>query len=617
MLQQSQQQLNQLAPLAQTGLEKQLQQLLDFNAQLQQSNIQSLNDEKRIQALTAKPLQQQLDLCSQLLQQGKKLGIAEQTLSQIKTPLSALQKHQQSQQQDAKQSQQQLTQLLADTEELLDENAIDQAKSNLKAIKSCSDALNKQQLQPHQAALSRIHKRLHALDDWKNYSTNPKREALIAQMQALTTETLTAEIRLAKIKDLQQEWKTLGHCQEQQLWKTFQQASDEAYAPCQENFAEQRNLRKFNAQQRTTICEQLEGFIQQQDFSSAAMDWKNIEKLNRDIINEWKKFTPVEPKAHKALQKRFSESFDAINTALQQQQINTEQQLEELCTQAEALQTGEDARAATQDFQQLMQQWKQINQQGISRRKQQQSLWTRFKQAGDTLHTQKQSQHQAAEQQIQDNAKQAQRIIEQLEELALTISQKTHDDIGPQQQEQAQLRQDFSALGNLPNNQFKALKNGFDSACENIEQARQQASKNSWIQQLQQLVDFGSQCSEREIADADAVPSSLLPESFSTAWKEALAARFSPRLSADDYQQQARTLCIEMEKLCDVETPSEDAALKMELQMQQLANNFGQQQQLSFNQQLEALYLRWFALPCWDNALHTVLQQRFLKACTN
>ena len=51
-----------------------------------------------------------------------------------------------------------------------------------------------------------------------------------------------------------------------------------------------------------------------------------------------------------------------------------------------------------------------------------------------------------------------------------------------------------------------------------------------------------------------------------------------------------------------------------ELQMKQLANSFGQQSAKNVNQQLEALYLQWFSLPCWDKEAHAVLQERFINA---
>ncbi|NRB40925.1 MAG: DUF349 domain-containing protein [Pseudomonadales bacterium] len=613
VLQQSQDVISKLNIQNHKKLSAQINQHFTLNASLQAFKLLTQQDKTPIEKLGAQALENSLKRCEELLPQTRKLDIESSVVTRLENLQSQLKQQQQSQIKTSQAIETQLSQLLEATENNLDDNEIDQARKNLKQLKRYSEKLNKKQLHKYQPAISRIHKRLEALDDWKTYSTEPKREALLQAMQGLVAAQLTAELRLNKIKDLQQQWKALGYCQNQDLWKTFQKASDEAYAPCKENFDQQKNLREFNAQQRTTICEQLEQFVAQQDLNSQELDWRSIEKLNRSIIQEWKKFSPVDPKKNKALQKRFSTSFDAINHAIHQQQLNAEQALQSLCDEAQELNSAEDKQQAINNFQQLLQQWKTVSSQGTSRHKQQQNLWALFKQAGDALYEGRQSQFQAAEQESLDNGKKATDIIKQIQDLATAIKQKTQSEIGVDQQAFQQAQKDFYALGALPKNKFKSLKQGFESASESINDAITQAANNSWQQQLQALVSFGETCSALEIENAGNIDSSI-PENFSAKWRDAVQTRFSNSLSADELTQAARTLCIEMEKLNGLDTPEADSTLKMQLQMQQLANNFGQQQNQTYNEQLEELYLRWFALPCWNKALHDQLQQRFLNA---
>ena len=384
--------------------EEKAKQLFTLAKSLQEKKLLEQNVEA-ITKLSITDLEKQLEASSQLLPHCKKLNINKSAIDQLQNLHTTLKQQQKLLLNNSLDVDKKLQDILIKTENLLAENDAINARKNLQSIKSYSQQLNQKSLQKHQSAIGSIHKQLHNLDDWKTYSTEPKREALIDAMNDLINQSLTVDIRLNKIKALQKEWKALGYCENQSLWKSFQKASDTAYLPCKENFAEQKKLREFNAQQRTIICEQLEQFIQAQDFNNSELYWKNIEKLNREIINEWKKFSPLEPQQHKTLQKRFSTSLDLINNAIHQQQLNTEAQLQMLCDEAHKLNEEEDKNAAIKSFQALMQQWKSLNSSHISRHKQQQALWSEFKQAGDALYEGRQNQFKCVAREKRKNSR--------------------------------------------------------------------------------------------------------------------------------------------------------------------------------------------------------------------
>src|SRR5690554_7326617 len=65
-------------------------------------------------------------------------------------------------------------------------------------------------------------------------------------MKELIGADIAPAILADKIRDLQEEWKTLsttGTGNDRDLWESFNQAADKAFEPCKAYFAEQTKLR--------------------------------------------------------------------------------------------------------------------------------------------------------------------------------------------------------------------------------------------------------------------------------------------------------------------------------------------------------------------------------------
>ena len=92
----------------------------------------------------------------------------------------------------------------------------------------------KQGCQPEvQGQLKAMTQQLEDMRDWQVFATAPKKEALVADMEALVDSEWRAELLADKIHDLQQQWKALtGGRSDQALWERFQTAGDQAFEPC-------------------------------------------------------------------------------------------------------------------------------------------------------------------------------------------------------------------------------------------------------------------------------------------------------------------------------------------------------------------------------------------------
>ena len=588
---------------------KTIEDVLRIKANYQKQNIAALIHSDHIPHYNLQETKNALKNIGRFIQTLDKANI--KPSNDISAGEQRLKTHESQLTKNIKKHEEDLDALLADIDTLLDNNDVEASKKSLNHAKILIANINGDKLKSAKQNLNRLHKRFDSLNDWKAYSINPKRKELCDAMAALIEQEMPVEHRLAKIKTLQQQWKDLGHCEDQKQWQFFKKLADKAYAPCKENFSAQRDQRAFNATQRTTICEQLEKFIEEQSFDKHTKDdWKNIEKLNRNIQQEWNKFSPVEQSLHKKLQQRFSTSTDIIYNKLQDQRVKCHEQLTDLCDKADALLNHESSQQANTDFQQLSLQWKTINAASISHHKQQQELWLRFKNAGDALYQQRQSKQQAEKDQYQENSDQAMSLCEKIESLNSQAKTLTDKDLGDIRTQINTHKQAFNALGSFSKNNSQSIRKRFDEANIAFSAAQKQAQKNGWLAQLSALESFGETCS---IAEAQNNASAeLIPAGIPKHWVDALNSRFNH--NEDDWQQQARIICIDMETLCDKEIPNEDQSLKMTLQMQRLQQNFGQQTPTDFNTNLETLYLRWFQLPCWNKEEHAALQQRFLNS---
>jgi hypothetical protein len=136
---------------------------------------------------------------------------------------------------------------------------------------------------------------LNELKDWKEHVAAPKRAALIEEMEALIGSALEPRGLADRIRQLQEDWKTVSKgvvSDSDSDWQRFHQAAQSAYQPCREHFEAEARLRQENLQQRRSILDRLRAFESAQ--SGQAVDWRAVMAVLKEAPEEWRRYFPVE-----------------------------------------------------------------------------------------------------------------------------------------------------------------------------------------------------------------------------------------------------------------------------------------------------------------------------------
>ncbi len=155
------------------------------------------------------------------------------------------------------------------------------------------------------------------LKDWKEHAAAPKRAELIEEMESLIGAALEPQALAERIRQLQEDWKTVSKgvlSDSDADWQRFHQAAERAYQPCREHFEAQAKLRQENAEKRQAILERLRVF--EAAHSGEDADWRAFAAVLREAPLEWRRHFPVERAAGRELQKEFDAAIGRLQERL-------------------------------------------------------------------------------------------------------------------------------------------------------------------------------------------------------------------------------------------------------------------------------------------------------------
>lgn len=239
------------------------------------------------------------------------------------------------------------------------------------------------------------------LNELQNYIATPRKQELLAQMQALAIATdVEPTERAGQVKLARATWQTLGRADETleaELNQAFNLACEQAFAPCRDYFAAQDEQRKQNAVIKQQIIADLTAL------RDAAVD-KAFDSQLTALQKSWRDSGPTESALYKELAAQFKALVDELKArvrSLHQQNLAEKQQLIEKARQLLSLTVDEAVAGAKK----LQQDWKQTGFAG----KTDQQLWSEFRVVCDQIFANKiaakqQQELQWAEQQQQAEA---------------------------------------------------------------------------------------------------------------------------------------------------------------------------------------------------------------------
>jgi exonuclease SbcC len=498
----------------------------------------------------------------------------------------------------------------------------EQARHRLKH----SIGLSRAQMAAIEERLQSCAARIGELRDWRRWGANQAREQL-----CVTAENL---IGLAqRIQQARDAWKTLDHHEgaaPKALWKRFNTACERAYAPCQAYFEARVRERQQNLEKKMAICEQLEQFEATTDWEQ--VNWRETDHLHRRAQEQWYKSGPVNRSDRKNLDRRFHRIAQRLDERLSVEREREVQRRQQLIQQVQALADGPDLRAAIEAAKQAQAEWHPTVQ---APPRQEQALWKAFRAACDAVFARRQAEQQAAGVERQDNLARKLALCEDIETLA---------DASKEQLAQARARlqaaqHEWEVIGPIPKAEQRALAQRFEAAIRRFALHERSLRRTSTWDTFQHLYERAQSCARLEAlldqpaddaalasarqawASLPALPAALLEpmrQRFDAVC-QALAGGPGPaqtlRLSLERNLERKRIWCVCMEIVAGVESPPEQAQLRMEYQVARLSASLAgaatKAEALYDPRQLQERWCLTGALPAGAAA---ELDARFLRA---
>ncbi len=272
-------------------------------------------------------------------------------------------------------------------------------------------ALSQQQLATE---FQQISAQVDDLADLQAYIATPRKQELVAVMQQLAAASdVTPADRASQVKQSRALWNTLGRAEaalEEQLTQDFNQACEQAFAPCREYFAEQDAQRLKNAAAKLVIIEQLEQQV------ASGLTGKALDTALQQSLKEWQQSGSVEKAQFDQLQPRFSQLVNQLKQQQKTEQQQNSEAKQQLITIAKQLCSGDSVDQVSAQLKVLQQQWKNI---GFAGRNQDQQLWQEFRSVCDQWFAERAA---AKELQLTEQAQRKSQQGEQLSALAEQIS---------------------------------------------------------------------------------------------------------------------------------------------------------------------------------------------------
>ncbi|MBL3825281.1 MULTISPECIES: DUF349 domain-containing protein [unclassified Marinobacter] len=463
-------------------------------------------------------------------------------------------------------------------ENALEAKQLKESKQLFKTAQQHFRDLDQRHAKPFQARMQLLNGQLRELSDWQGFATEPKQIALCEQMEYLAEQPMDPEAKAERIKELQNEWRDLGGSSDRTLWSRFKAASDKAYEPCKAYFSAKSGLKQANLEKRAAICEQLESFLNNADWSS--IDWKAAERIHQTARQEWKEAWPVEFRDNRAVQKRFDELLKRLEAPLDEERRKNEGLKQTIVEKAQALVEHEPLQDAMNQAKALQGDWQAI---GITRHREDRKLWQAFRKACDQIFARRDAER--SEQQ------QASRAADETAQAGLNQV----SGISPESDEQAVT----AALATLKDIDAATLSKGVR---EQVQQEKQRLSKILSTLRLQ--AKMASWQSLVMAAKAGQSGSESAPQHW--------AALAETSDTSDPVE-----LVIRAEILCGVPSPEADQQRRMEIQVQRLANGMGSADNSTDQMQdVEKLLAAWCLGGTGKNA-DTELAERLNRAIAN
>ncbi len=494
--------------------------------------------------------------------------------------------------------------------------------------------------QKYQNEIHKIQSQLGDLSSWRNWAHDNERESLAIKAESLVKQSSESDELdrdyldiTYQINGLRKQWKSMRSQTKEEMWQRFNNACNLAYENCFPYIDKQNEERQANLKAKEALCEQLENYISQMAWPTAkdtqpdeTIDWIQVDKITKQARKEWSLIGFVERKHHKNIGRRFNKSIDTIRTELKKIWQLNQDKFFDLVQQTEALHETfeDDLSEAINKAKHLQRQWKAI---GPVSPYQRNKLWKRFRKGCDVIFNKRQDNINQKNQANTDQLREKEAICENLEALNLQpldikdLKQAFHDI----ENLWSELVPQAKKISNQVNQRYKAAHQVFQEKLEALLIKQQ----NEQLDILKQQAELCTEIESTKIEDTEVDESN---SDFNSRWtaftaqsldKTRLNQRFQDALNSSESDREAliqselsnkQSFCLKYEILLGKETPDEEQQTRMEMQVELLNSNFGQNRtEGSDKTQITPFELQceWYEFSNYSK--NESLQKRFVK----
>jgi len=443
-------------------------------------------------------------------------------------------------------------------------------------VKQNFPLLSDSQQQQLQRDFDNVDEKLAELSDWEHYIATPRKKELLDEIKSLVTSPLDNPAEQAnKVKQYRQTWNSLGHADdevEKQLNEEFNQACEEAFAPCRLFYAEQDKLRALHLTTRKNIiteAEQLLSTLTEMQ-KNQSVDYKSLDGQLNKLHSQWQNSGEVDRQHYKKLQTKFRESLQPVKIAISNFHQANVIAKKALIDKADSLKSSDDVLQAIDEIKKLQQQWRDI---GFTGSHQEAKLWKKFRSTNDEVFAMRQ---QAKEAQQAEQSKQEIEFTQRLTDLKQGLAHDENSGVNDSQlngSKQVKLTQQATktlledVIAHKP--VIKSVIVQVELFIKQLENTLAELVNIEKKQVWSNLFALLNLIAKEELNSVQ-LPQTSQFISLSKSWKKRLTEQLTLTENAVGSQRADKTIALEI--LAQISSPEAFAEQRMAIQVQMLQN---------------------------------------------
>lgn len=430
--------------------------------------------------------------------------------------------------------------------------------------------LSTKQQQQLQRDYDEVSEKMAEISDWEHYIATPRKQELLAEIKQLVEIPLDNPNEQAeKVKYYRKTWNSLGHAEEsvdKALNDQFNDACEQAFAPCRQFYLEQESLRAKNLIERNMIIEQAQQIVnvfnaevENDKTDKANSIWfKNLDGQINKIQQSWNKTGEVDRSEYQRLQKLFRDTISPIKNAIKSFHDTNNVNKQSLIKKAQQQLLNEDIFQAIENVKQLQKEWRDI---GFAGSRQENILWRDFRKVNDALFAKRDEAKS-----LQDNA---QAELAEQYNVRLTKIKDAFSALNDKPQLN-KIKQDTEILledvvSHKP--VIKAVANDIELFLKVIQQSVTEIDKQTKITNWVNLFSLLKAIATQESSSCnDSISNDENYDKLTSFWQKRLQEQLSSSVMADQQIRDNKTLAIEI--LAQVDSPQELAQQRMAVQVE-------------------------------------------------